>query len=433
VKLTMARHRTVWLATLVGTTLETYDFLLYAQAAALVFGGVFFPQLSPEAGRLASFGTFTVAFVARPVGAVLFGHFGDRIGRRAMLVVALVLSGGATFLIGLLPGYSTIGLAAPVILVGLRFLQGVGLGGEWSGAILLATEHAPAGRRGGYASFTQVGANIGPLLATGAMLTLSATLSDDAFRSWGWRLPFLAGGVLMVVGLYVRLAVAESPLFVEAMTGGRAGASRLPVWEALRRRPTTLLLATGALLVVYLLAYTVHTFALSYGVGLGVSRTMMLSALLIASVFNVPTIALIALLSDRVGRRPVCLAGALAAVVWAYPLFGLIHTRSLLWIVVSFTVAQITAGLIFSPMGAFLPELFETRLRYSGVAVSSNLAAILGGGLAPLVATALLSATGSPVWIAGYIAAVALVGLVCIVILPETYRRSLASTAATGE
>jgi MFS family permease len=383
---------------------------------------------------------------------VAFGHFGDRIGRKAMLIVALVLSGGATFAIGLLPGYGSIGLAAPAILIVLRFLQGVGFGGEWSGAILLATEHAPVGRRGGYASFTQAGAQIGPLLASGAMLTLSATLSDEAFRSWGWRIPFLAGGVLMAVGLYVRLAVGESPLFIRDVAGaeparagagtgtdagvaGRpraaAGASRLPVWEAVRRRPRMLLLATGALLVVYVLAYTVTSFALAYGVGLGVPRTTMLSAVLIASAVNTPAVVLIAVLSDRVGRRPVCLAGGLAAIAWAYPLLALIHTRSLLWITVSFTAAVVIASLIFAPMGAYLPELFETRLRFSGVALSSNLAAILGGGLAPIIATALLAATGSAWWISGYLAAMALISLVCIWILPETHRRDLAQPRAS--
>jgi MFS family permease len=447
----------VAVATLVGTTLETYDFVLYAQAAALVFGDVFFPQLSPAAGTLAAFSTFAVAFVARPIGAVVFGHFGDRIGRKAMLVTALVMSGAATFGIGALPGHDTLGLAAPVVLVMLRFLQGVGLGGEWSGSILLAAEHAPAGRRGGYASFTQIGANVGPLLASAAMLTLSATLSDDAFRSWGWRIPFLIGGALMAVGIYVRLAVAESPLFLrdvatvaavpppgpapavpppgadaEVPAGPRAsrrtaaGASRLPVWDVMRRRPRMLLLATGALMVVYLLAYIIYTFALTYGLGLGISRTTMLTALLIASVVNTPAVALIALLSDRVGRRPVCLTGAIAAIAWAYPMLALIHTRSLLWVTVSFTVAVIIATLVFAPMGAYLPELFDTQWRYSGVAVSSNVAAILGGGLGPIVATALLAAVGSIWSVAGYLAVIALISLACIWLLPETYRRSLA-------
>jgi len=443
----------LWLATFVGTTLETYDFVLYAQAAAIVFGEVFFPQFSPATGTLASFGTFAVAFVARPVGAVVFGHYGDRLGRRSMLIASLVLSGACVLAIGLLPGYAAIGVAAPLILVVLRFLQGVGFGGEWAGSILLATEHAPPARRGGYASFTQVGATVGPLLASAAMVTLSAALSDEAFRSWGWRIPFLAGSLLMAVGIYVRLAVGESPLFVRVLAGAGAGAgpagpagtaikpdarpvaagpSRLPVWEAVRSRPRIMLLATGALIVVYLLAYIVNTFALTYGIGLGVPRTTMLSAVLIALVVNVPAVMLTASLSDRIGRRPVCLAGAVAAILWAYPLFALIRTRSPLWITVSFTGGVVIATLIFAPMGAYLPELFETRLRYSGVALSSNVAAILGGGFAPIVATGLLTATGSPWSVTAYVAAIALLSLACIVILPETYRRDLADSAGFG-
>lgn len=429
---------TVGLATLVGTTFETYDFVLYAQAAALVFGAVFFPRLSPASGTLASFATFAVAFAARLVGATLFGHYGDRVGRKSMLIVSLVLSGTGTLAIGLLPGYASIGLAAPVLLVLLRFLQGVGLGGEWAGAVLLATEHAPNARRAGYASFVQVGATVGPLLASSALLTLSAVLSDDAFRSWGWRLPFVAGSVLMAVGGYVRLQVAESPLFVRdvapsvpaaAQPGRRApdavGPLRMPVWEAVRRRPGVLLLATGALMVVYLLAYTVNTFALTYGVSLGVPRTTMLSALLIALVVNVPAVPLIALLSDRVGRRSVCLAGAAAAIGWAYPLFALIQSRSPVRITIAFLGGVVIASLIFAPMGAYLPELFETRLRYSGVALSSNLAAILGGGLAPIIATGLLTVTGSPWSITAYVAAAAALSFLCVRLLPETYRRDL--------
>lgn len=431
---------TVGLATFVGTTFETYDFVLYAQAAALVFGAVFFPHFSPASGTLASFATFAVAFAARLVGATLFGHYGDRVGRKSMLIVSLVLSGTGTLAIGLLPGYASIGLAAPVLLVLLRFLQGVGLGGEWAGAVLLATEHAPHDRRAGYASFAQVGATVGPLLASSALLTLSAVLSDDAFRSWGWRLPFVAGSVLVAVGGYVRLQVGESPLFVRDVApsvpadtaaqpargaSDALGAFRMPVWEAVRRRPRVLLLATGAMIVVYLLAYTVNTFALTYGVSLGVPRTTMLSALLIALVVNVPAVPLIALLSDRVGRRSVCLAGAAAAIGWAYPLFALIQSRTLVGITIAFLGGVVIASLVFAPMGAYLPELFETRLRYSGVALSSNLAAILGGGLAPIIATGLLTATGSAWSITAYVAAAAVLSLLCVGLLPETYRRDL--------
>jgi MFS family permease len=432
--------RRVWFATLAGTTLETYDFVLYGQAAAIVFGSVFFPRFSPASGTLAAFATFAVAFVARPVGAVLFGHYGDRTGRRSVLVASLLLSGGSTVAIGLLPGYSAIGVAAPVFLVVLRFMQGIGLGGEWSGSILLATEHAPTTRRGAYASFTQVGATAGPLLASAALLTASAVVHGQAFRSWGWRLPFLAGGVLVALGVYVRWRVSESPLFAARpadrgqATGGPAADAppalpvvRLPVWEVLRRRPRMLLLACGGLLVVYLLAYTVNTFALSYGIGLGVSRTFMLSSVVVASVINVPIIPLVALLSDRVGRRPVCLAGAALAVVWSYPLLALIRTRSHVWVMVAVTGGVVIASLVFTPMGAYLPELFDTRFRYSGVSLSSNVAAVLGGGLAPIIATALLVGTGSPWSVTGYLAAVALLSLGCLLVLPETSHLDLSA------
>jgi MFS family permease len=441
--------RTVGVATLVGTALEAYDFVLYAYAAALVFGEVFFPRLSPASGTLAAIASTGVAFIARPLGAVLFGHFGDRIGRKPMLIVALVLSGAATFAMGLLPGYASIGLAAPAILVVLRFLQGIGLGGELSGAVLLAAEHAPAGRRGGYASLPQVGANLGTLLASATLLTLSATLSDEAFRAWGWRIPFLAGGALMAVGLYVRLAVAESPVFTKDLAGaapaatksrergpergpergrGRAAAraARLPVWDTVRRMPQTLLLGIGTLTVAYMIPYTVHSFAQAYGVGIGIPRTTLLSSSLIAAVIGAAAVGLFAVLSDRVGRRPVCIAGGVAAIAWAYPFLGLIHTRSQLWITVSFAVALVIVGMIGGPTAAYLPELFESRLRYSGVALITNVAAILGGGLSPIIGTALLNATDSAWWVTGYLALTALISVACSVALPETYARDLA-------
>ena len=407
-------------ASFIGTAIEFYDFYIYGTAAALVFGSVFFPEFAAATGTLASFATFAVAFFARPLGAVFFGHFGDRVGRKTMLIVSLLLMGVATFLIGLLPGFATIGYAAPLLLVLLRFLQGFGLGGEWGGAVLLATEHATEGRRGLYSSFPQMGPAAGFLLSSGLFLFLTLSLSDDQFAAWGWRIPFLASAVLVLIGLYVRVTIAETPVFRRAMeTQTRA---RVPVWDMVRTYPLVLILASGGISLTYVIFYTVTTFSLAYGTGtLGLeSSTMLYCAMISVAVMGL-AIPVFAVLSDSIGRRRLCLLATVLAAVWAFPLFWLLDTGNPVLISLSFTVGMVIFAMLFGPMGAYLPELFGTRLRYSGAAVSYNLGGVIGGGLGPTIATQLLILTGVSWSISLYMLLMSIIGFVSVLFLSETY------------
>ena len=393
-------------------------------AAALVLGGIFFPEFSAAAGTLAAFATFAVAFVARPVGSVVFGHFGDRVGRKAMLILSLLLMGGATVLIGLLPGYASIGLAAPVLLVALRFLQGLGLGGEWGGAVLMATEYAPENRRGLYSAFPQLGAPVGFLMSSGFFLILSLSLSEAQFAAWGWRLPFVFSVVLVVVGLYVRSTIAETPVFREVME--RQEKARVPAWEMVRLYPVALLLSTGAMTLAHTLFYTTTTFSLAYGTeNLGLSQSTLLYCTMISVAVMGAGVPIFASLSDTFGRRRTCLLGAGLAVLWAFPLFWLLNTGNTLLIALAFSVNMTAFAMLYAPMGAFLPELYGTRMRYTGASVSYNLSGIVGGGLTPLIAASLLSSTGGSWSISAYLAAVAAVSFLCVALLAETNRRSL--------
>jgi metabolite-proton symporter len=411
-------------ASFIGTAIEFYDFYIYGTAAALVLGGAFFPEFSETAGTLAAFATFAVAFFARPVGGIVFGHFGDRVGRKAMLISSLLIMGIATVLIGLLPGYAAIGIAAPILLVALRFLQGLGLGGEWGGAVLLATEHATAGRRGFYSSFPQMGPAVGFLLSSGFFLILTASLSESQFESWGWRIPFLFSVVLVVIGLYVRVTIAETPVFREAMeTQTRA---RVPFLDMVRTYPLVLLLSSGGMTLAYVLFYTTTTFSLSYGTEqLGLPSTTLLYCTMIAVAIMGLGVPVFAVLSDRVGRRSLCLLAAALAGLWAFPLFWLVDTGNPFLIALSFSVAMIIFAMLYGPMGAFLPELYGTRLRYSGAAVSYNLGGVFGGAFAPLIAGQLLASTGGSWSISLYVLAMAAVSFVCISLLSETYLTDL--------
>jgi len=407
-------------ASFIGTAIEFYDFYIYGTAAALVFGGVFFPEFAAATGTMASFATFAVAFFARPLGAVIFGHFGDRLGRKAMLIVSLLLMGVATFLIGLLPGFATIGYAAPLLLVLLRFLQGIGLGGEWGGAVLLATEHATEGRRGLYSSFPQMGPAAGFLLSSGLFLYLTLALSDAQFAAWGWRIPFLASAVLVLIGLYVRITIAETPVFRQAMEEGTR--ARVPVWDMVRTYPLVLVLASGGISLTYVIFYIVTTFSLAYGtetLGLA-SSTMLYCAMISVAVMGL-TVPVFAVLSDRIGRRRLCLLAAALAAVWAFPLFWLLDTGNPVFIALSFTVAMTIFAMLFGPMGAYLPELFGTRLRYSGAAVSYNLGGVIGGGLGPTIASQLLILTGVSWSISLYILLMSIAGFASIFFLSETH------------
>ncbi|MFD6168417.1 MFS transporter [Streptomyces coeruleorubidus] len=404
-------------ASLAGTAIEFYDFFVYGTAAALILGPLFFPTFSPVAGTLAAFATFGVGFIARPLGSVLFGHIGDRRGRRPVLVASLLLTGASTVAVGCVPTYEAIGVAAPLLLLVLRFLQGLGLGGEWGGAVLLTVEHAPAGRRGLWSSFPQVGPALGFLLANGVVLGLSATLSEAQFASWGWRVPFWAAGVLAVVGLWLRSSLTESPSFLQIDDH-----ARVPLVEVLRDHWRLLLLTGGALAIGYAIFYAVTTWSLAYGTErLGVSRSVMLTCIMAAVVVKGALTPLVALLGDRYGRRPLCLAGCTAAALWMFPMVALLATGAPLPMFLGFLGAMLAFITMFAVIAAYLPELYEPRVRCTGAAVGYNLGGVLGGALTPIVATALAEQSGRVPWgVAAYLTAIALFSLGCFALLPET-------------
>lgn len=404
-------------ASLAGTAIEFYDFFVYGTAAALVLGPLFFPTFSPAAGTLAAFGTFGVGFVARPLGAVLFGHLGDRRGRRPVLVVSLLLTGASTVAVGCVPSYGTIGVAAPVLLLVLRFLQGLGLGGEWGGAVLLTAEHAPAGRRALWSSFPQVGPALGFVLANGIVLVLSATLSAAEFARWGWRVPFWAAGALALAGLWLRSSLTESPRFLEIDDH-----ARVPLIEVLRHHGRPVLLTAGALAAGYAVFYTVTTWSLAYATErLGVSRTVMLTCVMAAVLVMGALTPLAALLGDRYGRRPMCLTGCTASALWMFPMVALLATGEPLLMFLGILGALLAFTTMFAVIAAYLPELYEPRVRCTGAAVGYNLGGVLGGALTPLVATTLAERGGRVPWgVGAYLSGMALLSLACFALLPET-------------
>jgi metabolite-proton symporter len=418
-------------ASFIGTAIEFYDFYIYGTAAALAFATVFVPEgiAGSRVAQLLTYAGFAVAFVARPVGGAVFGHFGDRVGRKTMLIFSLLLMGLATFLIGCLPGYASIGVAAPVLLAVLRFVQGFGLGGEWGGAVLLATEHATRGRRGLYSSFPQMGPAAGFLVANVLFIALVSGLSDEQFVAWGWRVPFLFSIVLVGVGLYVRVSIAETPVFRRAMeTQTRA---RVPALDMIRAYPAVLLLASGGISLAYVLFYTITTFSLSYGTGeLGLSNSTLLYATLISVTIMGAAVPVFAVLSDRLGRRRMCMAGALLALLWAFPMFWLFDTGNPVLITVAFSVGMVAFAVLYGPMGAYLPELFGTRLRYSGASVSYNLGGVLGGAFAPILASSLLIVAGGSWAISLYMALMALLSLACLYFLAETHLSDISEMRA---
>ncbi|TDW28677.1 MFS transporter [Cryobacterium psychrophilum] len=425
-----ARRRTsmarVAVASSMGSIIEFYDFLIYGTAAALVFPQVFFPALGTAAGTLASFGTFAVAFVSRPLGAILFGHFGDRLGRKKTLVSTLLIMGIATVTIGLLPDASMIGVAAPIILVLLRFLQGFAVGGEWAGAALLAAEYAPPKRRGLYAAFPQLGPSIAFALASGTFLIINLTLGDtsDAFLSYGWRIPFILSAVLVVIGLYIRLKIEETPVFT-AETEARVAAPvarKLPVWEVVRNQPRQILLGGASTMMLFAFFYTGTAFLSAYGTnpdGLAHSRPTILSlGILGALVFAIGTIAS-AIISDRLGRRPVIVASCMIAVPWALALFPILDIGTEWSFALGLAGTLLIVGGIYGPVGAYLPELFATRYRYTGAGMAYNLGALVGGGITPLVAASIGASLGS-YSIGLLLAGVSVVSLLATFGLPET-------------
>jgi len=412
---------------LLGTSVEWYDFFLYGTAAALVFPTVFFSTSLPSiVALIASFSTFAVGFVARPIGALIFGHFGDRAGRKTALVAALMLMGVATTLIGLLPPYRTIGVLAPILLVTLRFGQGLAIGGQWGGAVLLIVESAPAGRRGFYGSFAQAGVQVGVLLANGAILLAGLGGSDHAFLSWVWRIPFVASLALVGLALVVKFRISETAAFCALHQP--AAQRRSPVLEALRLYPRIILLAAGAFVGTNTVFYVLITFVVAYGsgaAGLNLPRTMMLTAVLISSVVTIPALIFFGALSDRYGRRGIFMAGAALEALWVFALFPLIETRSFVWITLAVVIGQLLNAMMYGPQAALFAELFTTRVRYSGASLGYQLGAVFGGALAPIIATALLAEYHSSVGIAAYVAVTCVVSLVSVWLVKETHRVEL--------
>ncbi|WP_438296888.1 MFS transporter [Streptomyces sp. HUAS TT7] len=403
-------------ASLAGTAIEFYDFFVYGTAAALVLGPLFFPTFSALAGTLAAFGTFGVGFLARPLGSALFGHIGDRYGRRPVMFASLTLTGLATVAVGCVPSYASIGIAAPSLLLVLRFLQGLGLGGEWGGAVLLTAEHAPAHRRVLWTSFPQIGPSIGFLLANGVVLALSAGLSDAQFHAWGWRAPFWGAGLLALGGLLLRTSLAETPQFREM-----GEPVRLPLLEVARGHWRLVLLTAGALSIGYAVFYTVSTWSLAYATErLGVDRAVMLVCILATVAVMGALTPLAALLGDRFGRRPMCLVGCTATVLWMFPMVALLSTGEPLWMFAGFLGAMLAFISMFAVIAAYLPELYEPRVRCTGAAVGYNLGGVLGGALTPIAATALARGDGPPWGVAAYLTGVGLLSLGCFVLLPET-------------
>jgi metabolite-proton symporter len=411
-------------ASLIGTSLEWYDFFLYGSAAALVFNKLFFPEADPLTGTLLAFATSATGFIARPIGGIIFGHFGDKVGRKTVLVVTLLVMGIATFLIGLLPTYAAIGVAAPVLLVVLRFVQGLGLGGEWGGAVLMSLEHGEPNRRGWNASWPQVGVPAGNLLAAGVLGIMSATLSDAAFESWGWRVPFLLSGALIAVGLWIRMTIAESPLFQELEQDDTK--ARAPILDVLKLYPKSVLTALGARLGVDIAFYTFALFILVYlAEQLDLPRSTALNAVLIGSAFQLFLIPLFGNLSDRYGRRPVYQAGAVGAAIWVFAFFPLLDTKSTFLIVVAAVGGLLCHAAMYGPQAAFISELFSTRVRYSGASLGYQIAGVLGGALAPIISIALLDRFDSALPVALYVLGGLLITIVSVWLAPETAKIDL--------
>ena len=420
--------RRVVLASFIGTTIEWYDYFIYGTAAALVFNKLFFPTLDPFTGTIAAFGTFAVGFFARPIGGLVFGHYGDKLGRKNMLVATLVLMGVATFLIGVLPTHARIGVAAPVLLVVLRFIQGFGVGGEWGGAVLMAVEHGHKGRRGFFGSCAQAGVPIGLLLATGVFTLLNSKLTDAQFLAWGWRIPFLIGILLLAVGLYIRLAILESPLFQKLQE--QEPERPAPIREVLTKYPRNILIAMGARFAENASFYIFTVFIYAYAEDhLQLERQIILNAILIASAAQFIAVPCFGALSDRVGRRPVYIFGAIFTALFAMPFFLLVNTQSPVYITLALVLAvAVGHAAMYGPQAAFFSELFGTRVRYSGVSLGYQLASPFAGGLAPIIAALLLKwSDGNPWPVAVYLAFTAGITLTAIRFAKETVNADLAA------
>jgi len=416
-----ARLNSIVFASCFGTIIEWYDFLIYATAAALVFNKAFFPTFDPLAGTLAALGSYAVGFLARPLGGALFGHFGDRLGRKSMLVLTLFIMGVSTFCIGLLPTYASIGVLAPILLIVLRVIQGIGLGGEWGGASLMVLEHAPSDKRGFYTSFVQIGFPIGLVLAT-SVFALAAKLPDADFAAYGWRIPFLLSVVLLAIGTFVRSRVPETPVFEQLKM--RDGLSKNPVIEAAGKNTGTFLIAVGLKLSEVSWVYLLSVFIVVYATTrLGLPKPLMLDAVLYAALLELVSLPLFGWLSDRVGRRPLYILGALFTIVFAFPLFWMLESRSTVLIFTAIMIAMnFGHGMMFGPESCYFPELFGPNVRYSGASFGFQVSAAIGGGFAPIMATAMV----------GYFGGTTGVSIMMIILALFTLAAALAARETRG-
>ena len=424
--------RKVALTALAGTSIEWYDFFLYGAAAALVFPSAFFGEIPESTALILSLLTFAAGFIARPIGGIIFGHYGDKVGRKKTLVAALMLMGIASTLIGLLPTYAMIGVTAPILLTTLRFAQGLAIGGQWGGAMLLVTESAPSNKRGYYGAFAQAGAPIGVILANLAFIATSALLPDDAFMSWGWRIPFLASAILIGISMYIQLTMEDTKAFKELQNHRKSIGSnenreikKSPVLEALVKYPKRIALAAGAFLSIQVTFYILVAFLLAYGVtSADMSRDDMLSAVLIGSAIMVPVQFMFSSYSDRNGRKGIFMTGAILTAIWAFAIFPLVDTGNFWLIVLAVTFGLSFLAMMYGPQAAFFTELFSTEVRYSGATLGYQLGAIAGGAFAPTIAAKLWT-DFDIFWVSVYIAIASVLTLLSVMSLTETYKTDL--------
>jgi MFS family permease len=422
----------VALTALAGTSIEWYDFFLYGAAAALIFPTAFFGEATPSTALILSLLTFAAGFIARPIGGIIFGHYGDRVGRKKTLVMALILMGVSSTLIGLLPTYAMIGITAPILLTSLRFAQGLAIGGQWGGAMLLVTESAPSNQRGYYGAFAQAGAPVGVILANLAFIITSALVSEESFYSWGWRIPFLASAVLIGISMYIQLNLEDTKAFKELQASREIQKDnneelirRSPILEAIQKYPKRIALAAGAFLSIQVTFYILIAFLLAYGVASAeITRDDMLAAVLIASAIMVPVQFMFSSYSDRHGRKGVFMAGAILTGVWAFAIFPLVDTGNFWLIVLAITGGLIFVSMMYGPQAAFFTELFATEVRYSGATLGYQFGAILGGAFAPTIAALLWKDYGI-IWVSVYIAFASLLTLLSVMALTETYQTDL--------
>ena len=421
----------VALTALAGTSIEWYDFFLYGAAAALIFPTAFFGEATPSTALILSLLTFAAGFIARPIGGIIFGHYGDKVGRKKTLVMALILMGVSSSLIGLLPTYAMVGITAPILLTSLRFAQGLAIGGQWGGAMLLVTESAPSNQRGYYGAFAQAGAPVGVILANLAFIITSAIVSEESFYAWGWRIPFLASAVLIGISMYIQLNLEDTDAFQELQASkqddvdSKKVVERSPILEAIKKYPNRIALAAGAFLSIQVTFYILIAFLLAYGVASAdMSRDDMLAAVLIASAIMVPLQFLFSSYSDRHGRKGIFMAGAILTGLWSFAIFPLVDTGNFWLIVLAITIGLIFVAMMYGPQAAFFTELFTTEVRYSGATLGYQFGAILGGAFAPTIAAFLWNNYGI-VWVSVYISFASLLTLFSVMALTETFQTNL--------